>query len=147
MKNKRYDLSHIMTRAWEIFRKAAKKAAISFGEALHRAWESAKSKAENARRIEEARIMAGESQECLTWAGWKAAGFEVKHGEHCRFQVTLLNPSKGDGKTYLASFFSFDGARFKSFGIESDGRPKGRLEIPRGDFNLQVQPIEAAQAA
>ncbi len=35
---KRYDLRHIMTKAWKLFRKME----ITFSEALHRAWLSAK---------------------------------------------------------------------------------------------------------
>ena len=47
----KYDLSQIMSKAWEIFRKYR----TSFSEALHRAWNSAKAKSVNADRIEAAR--------------------------------------------------------------------------------------------
>ena len=40
-----------------------------------------------------------------TWAGWKAAGYEVLHGAKALFQVSLIHSSKGDGKSYKASFF------------------------------------------
>ena len=46
----KYNLSKIMFKAWEIYRKVKN---ICFGEALHRAWLSAKSKETNAKRIEE----------------------------------------------------------------------------------------------
>ena len=40
----KYDLSAIMSRAWAIFRKGG----IVFAEALHRAWQSAKARPQNA---------------------------------------------------------------------------------------------------
>ena len=52
---KKYDLSHIMTKAWKIFRKAQ----ITFSEALHRSWLSAKAEEINQKRIERARSAAG----------------------------------------------------------------------------------------
>lgn len=102
----KYDLSKIMSKAWAIFRKAASKAAISFSEALHRAWLSAKVEPINAARVEAAREAAGISEECNTWAGWKSIGFEVVHGSKALFQAVLIYGSKGDGATYTASFFS-----------------------------------------
>ena len=45
----KYDLSAIMSRAWAIFRKAA----ISFAEALHRAWQTAKARPVNDAAVEE----------------------------------------------------------------------------------------------
>ena len=86
----KYDLREIMTHAWRIFRKAA----MSFSEALHRAWLSAKADPINAARIEAARTAAGVSEAVNTWAGWKARGREVIHG------------SRGDGATYTGSFFA-----------------------------------------
>ena len=44
----KYNLSKIMLKAWEIYRKYN----IKFGEALHRAWLSAKAEEVNAKRIE-----------------------------------------------------------------------------------------------
>lgn len=102
----KYNLSKIMSKAWAIFRKAASKAAISFAEALHRAWLSAKAEPINAARVEAAREAAGISEECNTWAGWKSLGFEVIHGSKALFQAVLIYGSKGDGATYTASFFS-----------------------------------------
>ena len=91
-----------MTKAWALYRKTE----ISFSEALHRAWQSAKSKAENAQRVEDAKAAAGITEECNTWKGWKDAGFEVIHGSKALFQAVLIWASKGDGQTYTASFFS-----------------------------------------
>ena len=98
---KKYNLSHIMTKAWELFRKLG----IAFGEALHRAWESAKAKSVNAERIDEAKKAAGIVEDVMTWKQWKDAGFEVIHGSKALFQTILIYASKGDGATYKASFF------------------------------------------
>jgi hypothetical protein len=95
-----------MTRAWRIFRKAAEKAAITFAEALHRAWQAAKAEPINAARIEAAKAAAGISEECNTWAGWKALGFEVIHGSKAVFGADLIYASKGDGQVYKARFFT-----------------------------------------
>ena len=98
----RYDLRAIMTRAWRIFRKAA----VSFAEALHRAWLSAKAEPVNAERIEAVKRLIGlEGQTVRTWAGWKALGREVIHGSKALFQAVLIYGSKGDGVTYTGSFF------------------------------------------
>ena len=98
---KRYNLSEIMHKAWKLFRKQAG----TFAECLHRAWNSAKAAPVNAQRIAEAQQNAGITEQVETWAGWKAAGFEVLHGAKVLFQVVLIHSSKGDGQTYRASFF------------------------------------------
>ena len=100
MKGK-WNLRKIMTRAWAIFRKGG----VSFGEALHRAWGSEKAKPVNAQRIEEAKAAAGIVEETRTWSGWRDAGREVVHGSKRLFSVDLIHSSRGDGKTYRASFF------------------------------------------
>ena len=97
----KYNLSEIMHKAWKLYRKGVS----SFAEALHRAWNSAKAAPVNAQRISEAQNAAGISEPVNTWAGWKAAGFEVLHGTKALFQVVLIHSSKGDGQTYRASFF------------------------------------------
>ena len=96
---KRYNLSQIMSKAWQLFRKYA----LSFSEALKRAWAVAKAAPVNAQRIAEAKAAAGITEEVNTWAAWRDL---------------LIHASKGEGKTYKASFFSAS----------------------------QVQPIEAAAA-
>ena len=98
---KRYNLSKIMSRAWALFRKGR----ISFSEALHRAWLSAKAEPVNAERIQAAKELAGIVEECKTWSGWKEAGFEVIHGSKALFGCELVHGSKGDGASYKASFF------------------------------------------
>lgn len=97
----KFNLREIMLRAWRNFRKGG----ISFAEALHRAWLSAKAEPINAARIEEAKAAAGITEETNTWAGWKALGMEVIHGSKALFGATLLWGSRGDGQTYEARFF------------------------------------------
>ena len=100
---KKWNLSRIMTKAWQIFRKYG----VSFREALHRAWICAKAEPINHERIEGIKRAIGmEGREVHTWAGWKALGYEVEHGEKAAFQITLIDGSRGDGKTFKASFFT-----------------------------------------
>lgn len=97
----KYNLRAIMTSAWANFRKGG----VSFAEALHRSWLSAKAEPINAQRVESAKQAASVTEEVKTWAGWKAAGREVIHGCKALFQTVLIYGSKGDGATYTASFF------------------------------------------
>ena len=99
--NMRYNLSKIMTRAWELFRKLE----ISFSEALHRAWISAKAEPVNAQRVEDAKAEAGITEDTNTWSGWQKAGYEVIHGSKALFGCDLIYGSKGDGAIYKARFF------------------------------------------
>jgi len=98
---KKFNLSEIMTRAWKLFRKLE----ISFSEALHRAWITAKAADENAARIEKAKAEAGITEKTATWYGWKQAGYEVIHGSKSLFGCDLVHGSKGDGAIYKARFF------------------------------------------
>lgn len=98
---KMFNLRAIMSRAWTNYRKGG----ISFPEALHRAWLSAKAEPINAQRVADAKAAAGVSEETNTWAGWKALGYEVIHGMKALFGVTLIWGSRGDGATYEARFF------------------------------------------
>ena len=97
----KYNLSKIMRRAWEFFRKGA----LTFSEALHRAWLVAKAEPVNAQRISETKTAAGIVEEVNTWSGWKKAGYEVVHGSKCLFGCDLIYGSKGDGAIYKARFF------------------------------------------
>lgn len=101
----KFDLRRIMPRAWKLYRKAAD-GALSFAEALHRAWLSAKAEPVNAERIEAARAAAGVLEAFNTWVGWKSIGYEVIHGSKALFQVVLIYGSRGDGATYTGSFFA-----------------------------------------
>lgn len=98
----KYNLKAIMLRAWKNYRKGG----ITFAEALHRAWLSAKAEPINAQRIEDAKAAAGIAEDVNTWAGWKSLGYEVIHGMKALFKAVLIYGSKGDGATYTASFFS-----------------------------------------
>lgn len=100
-KMRRYDLRHIMLKAWSLFRKFE----ISFSEALHRAWLSAKAEAINEERIKEAASAAGITEEVNTWSGWKKLGYEVVHGSKSLFKAVLIWGSRGDNASYTASFF------------------------------------------
>ena len=97
----KYNLSSIMKKAWELFRKYA----ISFAESLHRAWMVAKAEPINAEIVLNAKAAAGITEDINTWAGWKADGYEVIHGSKNLFQCELIYASKGDGQLYKASFF------------------------------------------
>ena len=69
----KYNLSQIMKKAWELFRKGK----VTFAEALHRAWLSAKAVTINQKRIEDAKAAAGVEEETNTWSEWKM--FFVKY--------------------------------------------------------------------
>lgn len=97
----KYDLSHIMKKAWEIFRKYQ----ITFSEALHRAWQTVKVAEINAERIYEAKERTGIIEAVNTWSGWRKLGYEVIHGSKALFGTDLIYASKGDGVTYKARFF------------------------------------------
>lgn len=97
----KYNLSKIMSKAWQLFRKLG----ISFAECLHRAWEAAKAEPVNAQRIAQAKAAAGITEDTNTWSGWRALGYEVRHGSKALFGTDLIYASKGDGATYKARFF------------------------------------------
>ncbi len=87
---KKYDLSQIMSRAWQLYRKGV----AAFAECLHRAWMAAKAAPINAQRIEESRQAFGVTEEVHTWADWRKLGFEVVHGSRCLFQCLLIHATK-----------------------------------------------------
>lgn len=97
----KWNLRAIMLRAWRLYRKGG----ITFAEALHRAWLTAKAEPVNAARVEKAKTAAGITEDVKTWSGWRDAGFEVIHGSKALFGVSLIWGSKGDGAEYKASFF------------------------------------------
>lgn len=101
---KKWNLSKIMTRAWKNYRKN-RESGMSFGEALHRAWLTAKAETVNAAIIEAAKADARVVEEVNTWSGWKEAGREVIHGSKHLFGCDLVYGSKGDGAIYKARFF------------------------------------------
>lgn len=97
----KYDLRKIMQSAWKNYRKYE----ISFAEALHRAWLSAKAEETNVKRIEESKAAAGVAEDTNTWSGWKKLGYEVVHGSKALFGCSLVWGSRGDGAEYKARFF------------------------------------------
>ena len=98
----KYNLSKIMLKAWKVYRSGKQ---ISFSEALHRAWLSAKAEEINAKRIEQSKAAAGITEEINTYTRWKQLGYEVLHGSKALFNCCLIWGSKGDGATYKATFF------------------------------------------
>ena len=98
----KYNLSKIMLKAWKVYRKTKN---ISFAEALHRAWLSAKAEEINVKRIENAKQVAGITEETNTFAKWKELGYKVVHGSKALFGCSLIWGSRGDGAEYKASFF------------------------------------------
>ena len=99
-----FNFSEIMFRAWRIFRTNE---GITFSEALHRSWISAKAEPVNAQRIEDAKAEAGITEETRTWNEWRKLGREVIHGSKALFGADLIWGSKGDGAIYKARFFGF----------------------------------------
>lgn len=97
----KYNLSNIMRKAWELFRKLGE----DFAECLRRAWAAAKAEPVNAARITDAKANAGIVEPVNTWAGWKRLGYEVRHGSKALFGVDLIYAAKGPGAVYKARFF------------------------------------------
>ena len=97
-----FNLREIMLRAWRLYREHQE---LTFAEALHRSWLSAKAEPVNAERITEAKAAAGITEETNTWSGWKNLGREVIHGSKALFGCDLIWGSRGDGATYKARFF------------------------------------------
>ena len=58
----KYNLSKIMHKAWELFRKLG----ISFAECLHRAWAAAKAEPVNAERITYSKAAVGITED-MEW--------------------------------------------------------------------------------
>ncbi len=105
---KRYDLSRLMRKAWSIFKKAARKVAVTFSAALKKAWEWLKVQDSNRKAIEAAAVEAGYGEQIVhTWYGWKMEGREVCHTEKAAFKVQLQDPTTKAG-TRWESFFTYE---------------------------------------
>lgn len=102
----KYNLRKLMKKAWSLFRQAARKAAITFSEALRKAWQWIKVQEANAARIEAAAEAAGIEEEFHSWAGWQALGRMVIHTEEAAFQCTVDDPTTKKG-TRVKSFFLY----------------------------------------
>ena len=103
---KRYNLSQLMRKAWALYRKASKKAAASFSEALKAAWVWIRVQAANAAKVDEAAAALGVVEEYHSWAGWQAQGRKVIHTEEAAFKVTVADPTTKNG-TRVKSFFLY----------------------------------------
>ena len=104
---KRYDLSHLMKKAWSLYRQAMKKAAITFSEALKRAWAWIKVQAANAEKVEAVAAALGIEEEYHTWAGWQNLGRMVIHTSEAVFQVEVADPTTKKG-TRVQSYFTYE---------------------------------------
>lgn len=100
------NLSNLMRKAWSLFRKAAKKAAISFSEALKKAWAWARVQASNAAKVEAAAATAGIDEVIHSWSGWQSLGRMVIHTEHAALKVEVDDPTTKTGKR-VKSFFAY----------------------------------------
>lgn len=83
---KKFNLKNIMHEAWKLYRKGV----ASFSLALRLAWSNAKL---NQIVREHERI----TEEAHSWAGWKALGYEVRHGESCIYSVMIADPKAKTG--------------------------------------------------
>ena len=104
----KYDLRKLMRKAWSLFRAAAKKAGMTFSEALKLAWRWIRVQDANAVKIEAAAEAAGfADEECHTWAGWQALGRMVIHTSEAAFKVEVTDPTTKKG-TRIQSYFTYD---------------------------------------
>lgn len=102
----KYDLSKLFRKAWSLYRKASKKAAASFGEALRAAWAWLKVQAANAAKVEAAAAALGIVEEFHSWAGWRALGRMVMHESEAAFKVEIDDPTTKKG-TRIQSYFIY----------------------------------------
>lgn len=102
----KYDLSKLFRKAWSLYRKASKKAAASFGEALRAAWAWLKVQAANAAKVEAAAAALGIVEEFHSWAGWQALGRMVMHESEAAFKVEIDDPTTKKG-TRIQSYFIY----------------------------------------
>ena len=103
---KRYNLSTLMKKAWSLYKTAAKKTAITFSEALRKAWAWLKVQEANEAIVNAAAADAGIVEEFHTWAGWKALGRMVIHTSEATFKVTVSDPTTKNG-TRVQSYFIY----------------------------------------
>lgn len=89
----KYNMSSIFKAAWKIFRKGV----ASFGQALRLAWSNAKLN----RIVKE---QAEVTEETHSWAGWKALGYEVRHGSTAIYSVMVADPATKTGYRKKAYF-------------------------------------------
>ncbi len=88
-----FNLSSLMHSAWRFVRKLH----ITISAALRLAWHNAKAAAA-------AKAAAGITGTTHSWAGWKAAGYEVVHGATAAYKVTTTDPTTKNGNRIVAYF-------------------------------------------
>lgn len=103
---KRYDLSKLFKKAWNLYRAALKKGTATFADALKTAWAWLKVQAANAAKVEAKAAELGIDEEVNTWAGWKAVGRMVMHTSKAVFQVEVAAPETKKG-TRINSYFLY----------------------------------------
>ena len=101
---KKYNLSALMKKAWSLFRKAARKKAITFSEALKKAWAWLKASVENRIKAANTAKALGIEEEVHTWAGWQSLGRPVKHESKAVFQMEADDPTTKTGKRVKSYF-------------------------------------------
>lgn len=90
-----YNLSMIMKKAWEFFKKSNNE--LSFSNCLKMAWRNAKAILKS---IKDNNI----NEECHTWYNWKLLGKEVIHESKCLFQVKIEDIFTRNGYRILSYF-------------------------------------------
>ncbi len=91
---KTYNLKSIMKNAWNF----VKKFGYTMSRALKASWANAKA---FANAIKENLI----DEEVHTHFGWTQLGYQVVHGSHNVFQITVIDPRTNKG-TRVQSFFT-----------------------------------------
>ena len=103
----KYDLSKLMKKAWSLFRNAARKTAITFSEALRKAWAWIRVQAANAEKVDAVAAALGIEEEYHTWSGWQSLGRMVIHTEEAAFKCLVDDPTTKKG-TRVKSFFTYE---------------------------------------
>lgn len=100
----KYNLSKLMKKAWSLFKAAAKKSAISFSEALKKAWAWLKVQNVNAEKVQAVAESLGIVEEYHSWAGWQGFDRQVIHTEKAAFQVEVDDPTTKKGTRILSYY-------------------------------------------
>lgn len=104
---KRYNLSTLMRKAWSLYKTAAKKIAITFSEALRKAWAWIKVQAANAEKVDAVAAALGIEEEYHTWSGWQSLGRMVIHTSEAVFKVEVDDPTTKKGSR-IKSYFTYE---------------------------------------
>ena len=87
----KWNLKKIMLRAWSLYRKGG----LTFGEALHRAWLSAKAEPINAATVESAKAAAGITEE--QQGSFRLCADLGEQGRRCGIQRPVLRRFSSPG--------------------------------------------------